>query len=70
MRRKEFDARGSWTTFDATGTDAGTDAGTVCDTGPDNKLCLHVGHVLFARNHRAKLFVLNMCPHCRMRETR
>ena len=37
---------------------------------PDNKLYLHVGHVLFTRNHRDKLVELNMCPHCRMRDTR
>ena len=27
-----------------------------------NKLCLHVGHVLFMRNQRDKLCELKMCP--------
>ena len=35
----------------------------------DNKLCLHVGHVLFMRNHCAKPSGLNMWPQCRMRAT-
>ena len=34
------------------------------------KLCLHVGHVLWLRNHSIKLSGLNMCPQCRMRATR
>ena len=34
-----------------------------------NKLCLHVGHVLFRRNQCAKLSELNMCPQCLMRDT-
>jgi hypothetical protein len=32
-------------------------------------LCLHVGHVLFMRNHCAKPSGLNMWPQCRMRAT-
>ena len=34
-----------------------------------NKLCRHVGHVLFTRNHCAKLSELNMCPQCLIRDT-
>ena len=34
-----------------------------------NKLCLHVGHVLFIRNHCDKLSELNMCPQCLIRDT-
>jgi len=34
-----------------------------------NKLCRHVGHVLFRRNQCAKLSELNMCPQCLMRDT-
>ena len=90
MRRKELDARGSWTTFvdgvvdvvvvvdDVVVVVDGIIDGIVDDVvvvvdglvEPDNKLYLHVGHVLFTRNHRDKLVELNMCPHCRMRDTR
>ena len=34
-----------------------------------NKLCRHVGHVLFMRNQCAKLSELNMCPQCLIRDT-
>ena len=34
-----------------------------------NKLCRHVGHVLFMRNQCARLSELNMCPQCRIRDT-
>jgi hypothetical protein len=33
-------------------------------------LCRHVGHVLFTLSHRDKLDALNICPQCRIRETR